>query len=162
MSSDIAAEVGPAIQGYQAAVEAYDREMARILGVGTSDLACLEIVVGATEKADGVTPRDLADQLGFTTGSVTTMIDRLEKRGYVSRHAHPDDRRKILVRATPELVERVMTVMGPLLVEGTARLLPQFTAAELATVTRFMLAATVHQVEHTVRLRAVPPMPPLE
>ena len=109
MSSDIAAEVGPAVQAYQASVSDFDREVARVLGVGSTDLACLELVLGA----DGVSPRDVATALGLTTGSVTTMVDRLEKRGYVTRHPHPDDGRKVLVRATPRL-----TLASQALVDG--------------------------------------------
>ena len=70
MSSDIAAEVGPAVQAYQASVAGFDREVARILGVGATDLACVELVLGA----DGISPREVATALGFTTGSVTTMV----------------------------------------------------------------------------------------
>ncbi len=153
MSSDIAAEVGPAVQAYQASVGAFDREVARILGVGATDLACLELVLGA----DGVSPRDVATALGLTTGSVTTMVDRLEKRGYVTRHPHPDDGRKVLVRPTPQLIERVEAAMGPMLASAGADVLDRFSVDELAAVVRFMRVAAAHQEAHTVRLRAEPP-----
>jgi hypothetical protein len=42
----------------------------------------------------------LADRIGLTTGSVTSMLDRLEKTGCVTRSPHPSDRRKVIVRAT--------------------------------------------------------------
>lgn len=153
MSSDIATEVGPAVQAYQASVSDFDREVARILGVGSTDLACLELVLGA----DGVSPRDVATALGLTTGSVTTMVDRLEKRGYVTRHPHPDDGRKVLVRATPRLTERVGAAMGPMLASAGADVLERFTDDELAAVVRFMRVAAAHQAAHTALLRAEPP-----
>ncbi|KXO99577.1 MarR family winged helix-turn-helix transcriptional regulator [Tsukamurella pseudospumae] len=153
MSSDIDAEVGPAVQAYQASVAGFDRESARILGVSASELACLEMVFGA----DGVTPREIADALGFTTGSVTTMIDRLSRRAYVTRHPHPDDGRKVLVRATPRLTDRVNATMEPMLASACADVLDRFTTDELATVVRFMRVAAAHQVAHTERLRAEPP-----
>ena len=34
---------------------------------------------------------------GLTTGAITAMIDRLEKRDYVRREFDKDDRRKVLV-----------------------------------------------------------------
>lgn len=153
MSSDIATEVGSAVQAYQASVSDFDREVARILGVGATDLACLELVLGA----DGVSPRDVATALGLTTGSVTTMVDRLEKRGYVTRHPHPDDGRKVLVRATPRLTERVEAAMGPMLASAGPDVLERFSDDELAAVVRFMRFAAAHQAAHTALLRAEPP-----
>jgi MarR family len=37
----------------------------------------------------------LADRLGLTTRSVASMLDRLEKTGYVTRSPHPSDRRSL-------------------------------------------------------------------
>lgn len=158
MSSEIdaGALLGAAVQQYQAAVVAYDRETARILGVGENDQSCLELVAGAPE---GITPRELADRLGFTTGSVTTMLDRLERKGYVARHAHPTDRRKVLVRPTPVLLERAGTLIAPMLEAATAEVLARFSPDELDVVTRFMRAATANQREHTQLLRATAPYP---
>ena len=38
--------------------------------------------------------------LTLTSGSVTALIDRLEKLGWASRNRHPDDRRKVVVTLT--------------------------------------------------------------
>ena len=51
-------------------------------------------------------PRDLALALGLTTGAVTSLIDRLERRGLVLRSPDPDDRRGVLVVPTPSDVCR--------------------------------------------------------
>ena len=50
----------------------------------------------------GVTPKLAAEHLGLTTGSLTTLIDRLESARLVTRTAHPTDRRSILLRVTPQ------------------------------------------------------------
>ena len=49
--------------------------------------------------ADGRALRmaDLAAQLDVVPRSVTTMVDALEAAGLVARHAHPGDRRSVLV-----------------------------------------------------------------
>ncbi len=39
----------------------------------------------------------IAGRLALTTGAVTSVIDRLEKRGLVRRTQDPDDRRKVMV-----------------------------------------------------------------
>jgi DNA-binding HxlR family transcriptional regulator len=43
----------------------------------------------------------ITKQLQLTSGSITTLIDRLEKKGLVVRVRHPTDRRVVLVEATP-------------------------------------------------------------
>lgn len=46
-------------------------------------------------------PGWLAEQLGLTTGAMTKMLDRLQKAGYITRSANPQDRRRIIVTAVP-------------------------------------------------------------
>jgi DNA-binding MarR family transcriptional regulator len=99
-----------AIECYQAAVDDFDRETARVLGVNETDLPCLEILIQEEPEA---TPRTLSQRLWLTTDSVTAMLDRLERLGYVTRSSHPYDRRKVIVKATTEATQRVPTSSAP-------------------------------------------------
>lgn len=55
------------------------------------------------EGASGpLTPHEINAHLHLTSGSVTTLVDRLEQRGLVVRRPHPSDRRKVLVEITAE------------------------------------------------------------
>jgi DNA-binding MarR family transcriptional regulator len=45
--------------------------------------------------------RQLADRLGLTAGSVTTLVDRLRARGLARRTALASDRRVVLIELTP-------------------------------------------------------------
>jgi DNA-binding MarR family transcriptional regulator len=58
----------------------------------------LAIVEGAGEPLE---PSVIADRLLITTGSVTSLLDNLEKRGLIRRLPHPQDRRKLLIDITP-------------------------------------------------------------
>jgi DNA-binding MarR family transcriptional regulator len=58
----------------------------------------LAIVEGAGEPLE---PSVIADRLLITTGSVTSLLDNLEKRDLVRRLPHPQDRRKLLIDITP-------------------------------------------------------------
>jgi DNA-binding MarR family transcriptional regulator len=58
----------------------------------------LAVVEGAGEPLE---PTVIAERLVVTTGSMTSLLDNLEKRGLIRRLPHPDDRRKILVDITP-------------------------------------------------------------
>ncbi|MEL7453242.1 MAG: MarR family transcriptional regulator, partial [Pseudomonadota bacterium] len=58
-------------------------------------------------------PSDLAQALGLTRGSVTTLLDRLEFRGFVERIAHPTDRRALLVKLKPAVFKEMASIYRP-------------------------------------------------
>jgi DNA-binding MarR family transcriptional regulator len=159
MSSEISpleARLGEAMEAYQASVDDFDRESARLLGINETDLRCLEILM---REEPGATPRQLADRLGLTTGSVTSMLDRLEQAGYLTRTPHPSDRRKLIVRATETAVQRAGELIGPLVADGHERLLSRYSAGQLDLITEFLVRARDLQEAHTERLRGQPPYP---
>ena len=59
----------------------------------------LAVVEGAGEPLE---PSVIAERLVVTTGSMTSLLDNLEKRGLIRRLPHPDDRRKLLIDITPD------------------------------------------------------------
>ena len=64
-----------------------------------------------------LTPRDLGQRVSLSSGAVTSLIDRLEARGFVERSPHPSDRRSVLVRYKPQerqMVGRLYAVLGHL------------------------------------------------
>src|SRR5688572_32267364 len=63
---------------------------------------------------EGLTPGELGTRLSLTSGSVTALIDRLERLGWAQRSPHPDDRRKVVVRSTPQADEVGLAEIGPL------------------------------------------------
>jgi DNA-binding MarR family transcriptional regulator len=48
-----------------------------------------------------MTPRAIADWLGFSTGATTAVLDRAAKLGYLARKPNPSDRRSVVVTLTP-------------------------------------------------------------
>jgi DNA-binding MarR family transcriptional regulator len=68
---------------------------------------------------------------------VTTVIDRLERAGYVRRRPDPRDRRKLVVEATPLLAAREGEIFGELL-RATEALIASYSDAELATIADFL------------------------
>lgn len=153
---DAIVKVGEAMEAYQAAVDDFDRESARLLGVNETDLRCLEILIQEMPEA---APRQLADRLGLTTGSVTSMLDRLEKAGYLTREPHPSDRRKLVVRATATAVQRAMELVGPLIADGHDQLLSRYSVGQIELITEFLVRVRELQETHTERLRGLRPFP---
>jgi len=70
--------------------------LCRHVGVSRSDYDALE----ALDEHGSLTPGELGTLLTLTSGSVTALIDRLEKLGWASRTRHPSDRRKVVVTLT--------------------------------------------------------------
>jgi DNA-binding MarR family transcriptional regulator len=80
----------------------YSQAMASQLGINSTDLECLGLVT----FGPGATAGALAEQTGLTTGSITTVIDRLERAGFVQRKRDDADRRKVVVVATSAMKRR--------------------------------------------------------
>jgi DNA-binding MarR family transcriptional regulator len=59
------------------------------------------VALGHLYQDGPMTPRDLADTLDMTSGTVTALLDRVEKAGFLVRSTNPGDRRSLLITATP-------------------------------------------------------------
>lgn len=78
------------------AVERYRVAGTARLGVTTTESQALSYLIA--RGAMGLT--DLAHALEITTGTATTMIDRLERNGLARRTPHDTDRRRVTVELT--------------------------------------------------------------
>ena len=151
-TEQVIAELGEVTQAYQSAVDDYDREMARLLGMHETDLRCLELLLATKECS----PRELSILLGLTTGSVTAVLDRLEKHELLTRTPHPVDRRKTVVKVTPEGVRRCHELLAPHLADCGEEFGARYSVDELRLVMDFLNTAAAIQNRHTRRLRALP------
>ena len=86
---------------------------ARDVGVSVPELLALEHLAGG----EGLGPSELARRLQLTSGSVTSLIDRLEANGHVVRAPHPSDRRRVVVRSTTKADEDLRHEAAPLAAE---------------------------------------------
>ncbi|MFI8822861.1 MarR family winged helix-turn-helix transcriptional regulator [Streptomyces sp. NPDC053431] len=91
---------------YLSAVMLHGHAGARAVGLGATDLYALNIL----DLAGPMTPGELGERTGLTTGPTTRLVDRLEKAGYVQRAADPHDRRKVIVEpvARPDDLDRAL------------------------------------------------------
>jgi DNA-binding MarR family transcriptional regulator len=76
----------------------HNRYTADAYQLSPSGRQILAVVEGAGEPLE---PSVIAERLLITTGSVTSLLDNLEKRDLISRLPHPQDRRKLLIDITP-------------------------------------------------------------
>jgi DNA-binding MarR family transcriptional regulator len=144
------AQLRLAMQAYQRSTQAYDDEVGRVLGVNPVDLRCLDWL---TEGA--LSPSRLAEATGLSGAATTSMIDRLERKGFVRRVPHPTDRRQTLVEMTEAGHTASWRLYGPL-VEAGVPLLKPFDASELASMRDYLRAIRELTDAQRGRLREMP------
>jgi DNA-binding MarR family transcriptional regulator len=119
--------------------------LCRHVGVSRSDYDALE----ALDEHGSLTPGELGTLLSLTSGSVTALIDRLEKLGWASRNRHLDDRRKVVVTLTQNAWQIGQDELQPYLeaVDTAARQLSN----DHRTVVVGFLADLIDKVAHAPR-----------
>lgn len=129
------------------------RAIADRIGMNLIDLQVTNIL----DLTGPVTAGRLAELTGVTTGAVTGMLNRLEEAGLVRRERDPDDRRRVIVRLTPN--EDVMREIGPIF-ESIGRawteLISDYDDRELAVVLEVMRKANEMTREEIVKVRETP------
>lgn len=76
-----------------------DRRRSAVADLSASASQILAIVEGAGEP---LPPHIIAERLLVTSGTMTSLLDTLERRGLIRRVPHPTDRRKLLIDITSE------------------------------------------------------------
>ncbi|MET9315109.1 MarR family winged helix-turn-helix transcriptional regulator [Kribbella sp. NPDC003505] len=109
-------------------------------GVHGTDVEALVRILVAGERGRPLTAGQLAAELGLTTGSVTTLLDRLERAGHVQRERDPADRRRVILRYGEPGRELAGRFFGPLGAHHRAAT-GEFTPAELEVVKRYLTAS---------------------
>lgn len=56
-------------------------------------------------------PSELAEKAGVTRGTITGLLDGLEKGGWIERESHKDDRRKITIHLQEEGKSRLIEML---------------------------------------------------
>jgi DNA-binding MarR family transcriptional regulator len=102
-------------------------------GLGPADVKALDLARGESELTAG----RLAELTGLTRSAVTTMIDRLEERGYVRRRRDHADRRKVTVEPTGKL-EGVVSGVFESMSDGVGELLGGYSDSELELIAGFV------------------------
>ena len=137
MSSDMAGppeeQVLAALRALSTEIDLLDHVAADRYGLNPTDMRSLDVV----GQLGPLSPTELARRVGLTTGGITTVIDRLERAGYVRRVADPRDRRRLLIEQTAKTAERDREVFGKL-ARLTLESLEGYSPNELAVIQQFL------------------------
>lgn len=107
--------------------------------LGEKDMFALRHLLEAQVSGKLLRQKDLALQLGISTASVSALVDRLSKAGYLRRVPHPDDRRSVAI----ELTDTTQTKVHAALYEYKAKQLEAVQTLdeeEQAIVVKFLTA----------------------
>jgi DNA-binding MarR family transcriptional regulator len=107
--------------------------VAERLGLNPTDEKAMSIL----ERDGPLTAGQIAQRTGLATPSVTDLIDRLERKGYVRRTRDPRDRRRIIVEPDAGRIEQIAPIFeSPM--RSLAQLLARYSDEELAVILDFL------------------------
>lgn len=130
---------------WQDATQAFDEAIGNKLGLITAEHRCLKALMDGAKTA-GL----LAQASGLTPAAATSMIDRLEKRGFVERQRDGADRRKVLVAMTKPAAETLGKFYRPM-ADDAAKMLARFAPVDLSIIENFVASALALQQAHIER-----------
>jgi DNA-binding MarR family transcriptional regulator len=120
---------------------------AELLGLLDSDVVALEHVLRAGELSAVA----LARRMPLSSGGTAAVIDRLCTAGLISRTRDPRDRRRVVLRATPGVEQRLGELLAPLAADIDAAT-GELSAAQRALVERFLACLADVCERHADRL----------
>ncbi|HEY2958771.1 MAG TPA: MarR family transcriptional regulator [Actinomycetota bacterium] len=140
-------QVLAALRALSTEIDLLDQVAAERYGLSAADMRSLDVL----GQLGPLSPTELARRVGFTTGGITTVIDRLERAGYVRRVADPGDRRRLLVETTAKTAERDREVFGGL-ARTTLQGLSAYSEPELAVIQDFLERTRAITARHAADL----------
>ncbi|MFJ7152393.1 MarR family winged helix-turn-helix transcriptional regulator [Streptomyces sp. NPDC100445] len=144
-------DAGQVYRHYLSAVLLHGHASARACGLGATDLYALNIL----QLSGPMSPGELAERTGLTTGPTTRLIDRLEQAGYAHRAPDPADRRKVVVRPAGEPVgmDRAMAPAR----QKVGEILADYTPEQLGVLFDYFTRATRAYQDAAAALRDTAP-----
>jgi DNA-binding MarR family transcriptional regulator len=140
--------IGEIVVRWQDATQRYDETVGEIFGLSASERLCLSLLWAGPQTASVI-----ARHVRLTPAAVTSLIDRLEKRGYVRRVPDPHDRRKVWVETAEEARKVTEEAYLPLQEAGN-RSLAKYSLAELEAVQAILTEGIAVQKDMEEKLRA--------
>lgn len=130
----------------------FSQAIADRVGMSATDLEALDTLI----RHGPMTAGRLAELTGLTTGAITGLVDRLERRGYVRRERNPTDRRSVIIQP---LREEAIRDLGPYYAAMSAamdELMARYSDEELAVILDFLTRAVAIAADQVARVRGLP------
>lgn len=115
----------------------HQQNVAASLGLYNNDFISLDIL----RETGPITAGELSKKTGLATGSITALVDRLEKIGYVRREHDPNDRRRVIIVPEYESKEEIRHTYESLN-QAMLQLASTYKQEELALISQFLQNAS--------------------
>ena len=122
----------------------------RAAGLSGTDHKYLGFLIEKGEMTAG----ELATLTGLTTGAVTGLIDRFEKKNLVKRTFAENDRRKVIIEPNTEIIMALLVPLYKDFRRKSQELTASFSAAEITIIERYFSKAIDLMNETTDTLRS--------
>ncbi|MGY0497748.1 MarR family winged helix-turn-helix transcriptional regulator [Nocardia sp. FBN12] len=116
---------------YGASFTELGRRFADTLGVHSTDAFALMEIAAAEQAADPLSPALLSKRITLTSGAMTTLLNRLERAGYITRSREHTDRRVVTLRCSEDARQLADEFFRPINAEQDA-ILAEYEPAQLA------------------------------
>jgi len=128
--------VKDAMRDLNGELTALNRRVGARSGLKDIDLEVLDLLV----RLGAQSPSALARAAGLHPATMTGVLDRLERAGWIAREPDPDDRRGSIVRSARDRVGEVYRLYGGMNT-GLDELLSSYSESELAAIADFVARA---------------------
>jgi DNA-binding MarR family transcriptional regulator len=111
----------------------FHANVASLLDLHPTDYKVLGILVSSGPLSAG----EIARRSGLATASVTNLIDRLERKGFVRRVDDPTDRRRVMVEAVGERLTSARSLLASTR-RSLAQLYDRYSDRDLSVIADFL------------------------
>ncbi|ASZ13908.1 MarR family transcriptional regulator [Chitinophaga pendula] len=148
MDNDILAHIRKLSQHYAYSSLQMHESIGRKAGLSGTDHKYLGFLIQKGQMTAG----ELSSLTGLTTGAVTGLIDRFEKKKLVKRRFAEDDRRKVIIEPN---TKNIMALLEPLYREfrsESEKLIASFSSKDLKVIETYFMRAIEIMNETTNKL----------
>jgi DNA-binding MarR family transcriptional regulator len=131
--AQVKAELLEALRGAAARLGRLNHAVGDRVELKAADLECLDLI--AQRRA--MTPSTLSDATGLHPATLTRILDRLERGGWVERVRDDTDRRRVTLRVKLTRGRELAKLYGPM-AAAMDRVCEHYTNEQLALVTDFL------------------------
>ena len=114
--------------------------IAQRVGLNATDIKCVDLIL--SHPVGSVTAGQLSAMTGLTSGAITHILDRLEKRHVIERIRDTRDRRRVFVRVNARSLEPLMPQYEAI-GKAYSDLVDQYSDAELQLICDYMERACI-------------------
>jgi DNA-binding MarR family transcriptional regulator len=107
------------------------------MGLHTTDANAIVEILSAEDRGAPLTQAALSHRIGLTPGATSSLLNRLEKAGHVTRVRDSADRRIVTLRATEGVEDMLADFFGPL-IGHVDTMMARYSPEELAHAERFI------------------------